>query len=341
VTPSTRRRRFSLSAVLCCLLLARAGVADEAEAEGLFKEGLEAMRAGNYDAACPKIRESHRLDPLPGVLFTLAECEAAAGRSATAIQLYQEFVNSLTSLPSDRRDQFDERRRMALDKVTALSALAPEITVDVANGAPGDLVVKRNDMVIEASAYGVGKKVDQGDYVVSAELKGKQVWERRFKLQERDRARIEVPWPIPKSGSEEPEPPVKITPAPAPEEPEKKPLSKTWMYVSGGVGAAGLATGIVAGLIAMGKKGDIEDNCPNRQCNAVGRDAVDSGQSAATISSIGFAVGIAGAGATVALFFLTKDPPRDEGARAPAWRGLSPNVAVSDRGGAIGLRGSF
>jgi hypothetical protein len=240
-------------------------------------------------------------------------------------------------LPSDRRDQFDERRRMALDKVTALSALAPEITVDVASGAPSGLVVKRNDVVVEPSAYGVGKKVDQGDYAVSAELDGKQVWERRFKLQERDRARIEVPWPIPKTGSEEPAPPVKITPAPAAEDTPSKPLPKTWMYVSGGVAAAGLATGVVAGLIAMGKKGDIEDNCPNRQCNSVGRDAVDSGQSAALVRSIGFAVGIAGAGATVALFFLTKDPPRD----AAKWHGLSPDVALSERGGAIGVRGSF
>ena len=52
-------------------------------------------------------------------------------------------------------------------------------------------------MLIEPSAYGVGKKVDQGEYVVSAELDGKPVWERRFKVQERDRARIEVPWPLP------------------------------------------------------------------------------------------------------------------------------------------------
>jgi hypothetical protein len=243
-------------------------------------------------------------------------------------------------LPSDRRDQFDERRQMALDKVTALTALAPEITVDVASGAPSDLVVKRNDVLIEPSAYGVGKKVDQGDYVVSAELDGKQVWERRFKLQERDRARIEVPWPLPKDPSAEPPPPVITKAPPAPLEAERKPLPKTWMYVSGGIGAAGLVTGVVAGLVAMGKKGDIEDNCPNRQCNAAGRDAVDSGQSAALVSSIGFAVGIAGAGATVALFFLSRsDPPKD--VEAATWRGLRPAVLVSDTGGAVGVKGAF
>ena len=70
----------------------------------------------------------------------------------------------------------------------------------------------------------------------------------------------------------------------------------------------------------IGKKGDIEDNCPNRQCNAAGRDAVDSGQSAALVSSIGFAVGIAGAGATVALFLLSRsDAPKDADA-VPSWR---------------------
>jgi hypothetical protein len=89
----------------CCLALAIPAQADEAsEAETLFREGVELMRGENFDQACPKLQESYRLDPLPGALFTLAECEAARGKSATAIELYQKFVNSLTALSGERRD---------------------------------------------------------------------------------------------------------------------------------------------------------------------------------------------------------------------------------------------
>jgi len=305
------------------------------EAEKLFREGLEAMRAANYDEACPKLSESYRLDPLPGALFTLAECHAAWGKSATAIEQYQTFLNRLTSLPPQRRDQFEERRRLALDKITALTALAAEITVDVAPSAPRSLVVKRNDVVIDPHAYGVGKKVDQGTYVVSAELDGKQVWTRQVEVLDRDRARIVVPWPPPGLEPEKARsaPVQTSTPEDAPK--ARTPISRTWMYVAGGIGAAGLTTGIIAGLVALGKKGTIEDNCPERACNAEGREAVDAGQSAALVSTIGFTIGIAGAGATVALFMLSRPAPKHDTA------GLLPTFAAAGDGAAVGVRGAF
>jgi hypothetical protein len=305
------------------------------EAEKLFREGLEAMRAANYDEACPKLSESYRLDPLPGALFTLAECHAAWGKSATAIEQYQTFLNRLTSLPPQRRDQFEERRRLALDKITALTALAAEITVDVAPSAPKSLVVKRNDVVIDPQAYGVGKKVDQGTYVVSAELDGKQVWKRQVEVLDRDRARIVVPWPPPGLEPTQERPAPAKTNATEDASKERAPISRTWMYVAGGVGAAGLTTGIIAGLVALGKKGTIEDNCPERVCNAEGREAVDAGQSAALVSTIGFGVGVAGAGAAVALFMLSRPAPSHETAR------VQPILAASENGASVGVRGAF
>jgi len=332
-------RRLSLWVAACCLVLARSAQADEAsDAEALFKEGIEAMRAENYDQACPKLQESYRLDPVPGALFTLAECEAARGKSATAIDYYQKFVNSLTSLPADRRDKFDERRRMALDKLAALSAVAPEVTVIVSSSAPAALVIKRNDVVIDEASYGIGKKVDQGEHVVTAEIDGKVLWTRRFTLNVRDRAKIEVPWPLGKSEptvteTEAPEPPAAVEPRE-----QAKGSSKTLVYVAGGIGIAGLTTGLIAGAVALGKKGDIEDHCPNRQCTSEGHDDVDSGQSAALVSSIGFGVGIAGAATAVALLLFTRsDPPRGD----KVSRTLYPIVAAGDRGAGVGVRGSF
>src|SRR5258708_11443534 len=81
-----------------------------AEADALFRNGLDEMRAGRYEVACPMLAKSYQLDPLPGALFTEADCEAAWGKVATAIEHYQAFVNSLTTMPADRRAKVDTPR---------------------------------------------------------------------------------------------------------------------------------------------------------------------------------------------------------------------------------------
>jgi hypothetical protein len=67
------------------LLAAPAAAGDKETAKGLFDRGIDQMEAGHYDKACPDIAESYRLDPQPGTLFTLAECEVKRGRLATAV----------------------------------------------------------------------------------------------------------------------------------------------------------------------------------------------------------------------------------------------------------------
>ena len=71
---------------------ATAAAQDLAAAEALFSKGLADMEAGRYDAACPAIGESYRLDPRGGTLFTLAECEAKAGKIATAVARYDDAL---------------------------------------------------------------------------------------------------------------------------------------------------------------------------------------------------------------------------------------------------------
>jgi hypothetical protein len=83
------------------------------EAERHFEAGLERMKAGDYAVACPMLAESHRLDPLPGVLFTLAECEALWGKFASALEHYTSFTRSLTAMDSARRAVYEERLGIA------------------------------------------------------------------------------------------------------------------------------------------------------------------------------------------------------------------------------------
>jgi hypothetical protein len=102
---------------------------------------------------------------------------------------------------------------------------------------------------------------------------------------------------------------------PAPETPS--PRKPTAAYVLGGFGLFGIAVGSVTGLMAQGEKSSIEDNCPNRVCNSEGREAVDRGQSLATISTISFAVGIAGLGGATYLFLRPSSASASTGRAGP------------------------
>src|SRR5258705_8242832 len=152
------------------------------------------------------LAKSYQLDPLPGALFTEADCEAAWGKVATALEHYQAFVNALTTMPADRRTKFDERRSLALEKIAALGPLAPELTIDVSLAPPANLVIRRNGIAVDRAAYGVSKRIDPGEYVVNAEVDGKVVWERHVTLSQGDRARVDVPWLEPPKSAPAPSP---------------------------------------------------------------------------------------------------------------------------------------
>jgi hypothetical protein len=319
---SRHPRAFALAlSVLCPLLVPARALAEPppSAAETLFDQGLGDMRAGRYDTGCPRLAESYRLDPLPGALFTLADCEAAWGKTATALEHYQSFVQLLTTLPPARRDRFAERRGIALAKMAALAGIVPELTVDVAPGAPAGVVVKRNGVALEPAAYGVGRKVDPGEYVVTAEVDGRARWERTIHLGERDRARVEVPALVGAAATGEA--PDTRALADAPSASSRPP----WLPIAATVGAAGLVTGIVAGSMALADRSTIDSDCPGHVCNSDGRSAVNAGQSAALVSTIGFAVGLAG-GATAGILWLTSPHP---------------TVVGFDRGAGLGFTGAF
>jgi tetratricopeptide (TPR) repeat protein len=85
-------RRILAVAVLALgtVLTSPARAADPDPAQALFDQAIADMEAGRFDKACPAIKRSHKLEPLPGTLFALAECEAKRGALATAVQRYEE-----------------------------------------------------------------------------------------------------------------------------------------------------------------------------------------------------------------------------------------------------------
>src|SRR5580692_11189003 len=80
---------------------ARAESIDPAVADALFRKGREAAEKGDWATACPKFAESQRLDPAPGTLLNLADCEEHLGQLASAYEHFKTAVETMA--PSDDR----------------------------------------------------------------------------------------------------------------------------------------------------------------------------------------------------------------------------------------------
>jgi hypothetical protein len=258
------------------------------------------MLAGRYEAACPAIRRSYELDPLPGVAFTLAECLAGAGKPLAALKAYDAFRGLADALPPARREVFAEREQLAISKSAHLNDLIPDLELDVPSNAPSTLILKRNGEVLDPGSYGQRERLEPGDYSLLAENAGSVIWERHVHLAEGSHVRVSVPWAAP--------PPAAPEHAPSTSGPRRDLRAtepdRRLAYVAGITGAAGMVVGITAGAIAWNRKGDIERECPSDSCTASGQSAVHSARTAATVSTIGFGVGLAGLAGAVVLWLI-------------------------------------
>jgi len=322
------------AACALAILIASASAAVDARADEpsaaakLFDQGLAAMRAGRHSEACPALLQSYELEPLAGVLFTVAECESSWGKISTALRHYDDFLKLLVTLPAEQAAKHKERRQVALEKVAGLARMVPHLTISVPADAPKELVIKRNGEPIAPSSWGVAVGVDPGDYELTAELPSGQVWSRTIKLGQGESARADVTLPAPKKNDSSTEQTVAGAT-------DQKP-DRTWAWVGAGVGATSLAVGAVAGVLVLSKKGTIDSECVEKLCTPEGKDAADSAQTWGMVSTIGIGVGVA-AGVVSTVLFLSSGSSKKETQRT----GWAPWAAPQAHGAAIGLEGRF
>src|SRR5262245_44629365 len=160
-------RALCLASVLAMAAPAAAGPPDRAET--LFNRGVEDMEARHFESACPAIEESYRLDPRPGVLFALAECEAQRGRIATAVARYDEYLALAAGLPQDKRRKQRDREATSRKQVAALRPQIPKLTLTLPAGAPEDTRVKRDGAEVAREALGTAINVDPGEHLVTTQ----------------------------------------------------------------------------------------------------------------------------------------------------------------------------
>jgi len=321
-------------------LSSHASAQDIAAAEALFNKGASELNAGRYDAACPALAESYRLDPRPGALFTLAECENKRGAIATAVARYEEFLRLAAGLPSPQRDRQAERVLIASQQKERLTPDVPTLTLRLGSTLGPATSITRDGTAVGAASLDVPIPVDPGEHRIVVVPPTGKPHEFSLRVARGERRVLElapdqeqepapptpppppvVPGPAPTetatSSAPMPltatiqSPPPKVSPPPtasAPSAPAAQnpttDLRKLSAYALGGLGLAAVAVGSTAGALALARKKTVDDNCVDLACNPVGLDALDQGRTFASVSTATLVVGSA-AVAGGALLWIT------------------------------------
>jgi hypothetical protein len=281
-------RRGPRSAALAILFAASShgipAIAGQSEdPEVLFNGGLAAMVAGKYEDGCPAIERSYELDPRPGTLFTLAECEAKRGRKAVAVEHYDNYVAVFQLLPPEKQARQGDRAQVAFAQMASLEPDISAIIMELPAGTPADVTVAIQATVLPGTALRRTKYVEPGEYDITTQVPGGPVVSQHVTLLRGERRRIllgislvqEKPvsaQPIPTPGP--PGPAGKVSSAPSPgvqgsppgigldKSPEQRKAEENKSLVSGAFAVGGIMT--VVGLVVVAAasaqpKGTLQD----------------------------------------------------------------------------------
>jgi hypothetical protein len=309
-----------------------ASSADKAVAESLFQDGRKLMASGDFEQACAKLTESHRLVARLGTLLNLATCHEKQGKSASA---WAEFTEAAAIAKRDRRK---DREKYARDHAAALEKKLSRVVFELESPAE-QTVLRLDGDAIGSAVWGTPLPVDPGSHRVEVSAPGRKIWSKSLEiapgpttLTVRVPALDELP---PEPGATKSEPPAARPRERAPEaDPESGgSAQRTLGFVALGVGAVGLGVGSYFGLQTFSKQAQSEDHCTGSVCNQQGVDLRDQAKSSATISTIGFAAGAASIG--VGIVLLVTAGGNDATARKAQSIWLAPGIGSLSVGGRL------
>ncbi|MCA9627278.1 MAG: hypothetical protein KC766_06415 [Myxococcales bacterium] len=289
-----------------------ASAADRSAARLLGQEGVALYQKGEYDQALDRLTRAEALVPAPSLSLWAARSLVELGRlieanerylAATRIRIEQQGLDE-ARLQVQRQAQADATKERA-----ALLPRIPKLTIEL-RGANATAKILVDGRELPAALIGVAHPVDPGTHRV---ILGDQALE--LTLQEGESKAVTLVAP---HAAEPPGPGAVASPPRSAAKPpsafsvgaaradDGRPSSVP-AYLALGVGGAGFVLAGVTGFIALQKKSDLDDACPDEQCPPELHGEVDSYERMKTLSTIGFAVGVIGAASGVVLLLSQSD----------------------------------
>jgi hypothetical protein len=306
-----------------------------AVAEALFRDAVQLLLADKVDEACPKFLESQAIDPSLGTLLYLATCHEKQGRTASAWSEFTSAKDWAERTNQGERAAFARRHLAPLEeRLSSVVLRAPAI--------PG-MHIKVDNGVLSVAALGTPLPLDPGQHTIAVEAEGYMPWHTAINIPaEPGKTEVTVPVLEPVHSSLPP-PSTTTTPgeSAATTGSTAHAGSSVPLWASVGVASAGVVVGAIFGAFAMGARNSASNACQsNHYCTQSGLDDIDHAKTFATVSTIGFGVGLGGA--LVAGYFALRGSGEPAAPRASTGflrtLTVAPMVSPNGAGLALGMR---
>jgi hypothetical protein len=266
----------------------------KARARALGQQGIDAAARGEHDKAQDLFRRAYTLVPAPTLALREARSLVALGRLVDGMEAYLRATR--TRLGPDSSAAFREAVKKAEEELALLRPRVPRLEIRIVGIAPDHaaLRVSVDGRPWPPALLGVAGPIDPGEHEVVAETRSHRD-SKRVTLAEGASESVQLE--LPAEADSDPNAGDMNAPLVTRKNASGN-TNRTLAYVGFGVGAAGLAVGVVSGVIATRRHSSAEDSCPSAACS----DDVDAFRRYRTISTVGYVVGVVGVGAGVTLW---------------------------------------
>jgi hypothetical protein len=322
---------------------------DRAAARSAATAGAAALQESRFDEAADLFARAESLMHAPTHLLYLARAQVKLGRLVKARENYLKITRETLAAGSPKA--FTDAQAAATVEVADLEGRIPTIKVSVEGEGAESATVTMDGQKMAAALTGVPFPIDPGEHKFQARTKDLTSETVTVTCAEGTRQTLTVSLKLSLRTDGAPPPPAASVVAPAPvgkdaaggtPPPQKdKGGLRTGAYVALGVGAVGLVGGTIFLLGNRSNRNDANalcsSGCPESKRGQI-TDLDNTASTDATLAVVGYLVGVAGAGAGVALWIMSS---KASGGEAPKAARLRPVLAGTPHAGYAGLGGAF
>ena len=272
---------------------------------------LAAYESREWSRALEQFRVADRLAHSPVFTLYMARCERNLGRLVAAQRLFNQVLAEPPT--SDAPQAWKRAAEDAKREREALVARIPKLVVQVRGAPPERTTIALDGRTLSREELETPIAVDPGDHTVVAQVKGRKERTRVRVLEGSGDTTVVVDFggPVAAPGDNVRAPRSKTSTKPPDAGDSGPPVAP---IVAFGVGAAGIVTGSILGLLAANRASEIKDRCQGSLCLESDADDGATAKRLADASTIAFVIGGIGLGTGAVLVLL----PGDEASRAPS-----------------------
>lgn len=346
-----RRTRASLvgPALLAGLLVvaspATAQPVDDATrstARALGEEGLALLAREQYGEALEKFDKALALVQAPTLGVRAARCLEKLGRVVEASERYR-LVGAMTidpTAPQAFREAQVEAQAQAQTERDALLPRIPSVVILLEGAKASEVSLLIDGKPVPGSVVGLKRPIDPGAHHFEARRKESVIVE-ELTLQEGESASVILRLPPgvvkeaprPAAAPDRPRPAAAPRPRPVVAHGDESETQRTVGWIGVGVGVLGISAGFTTWMLALDKRADLNDTCPDRTCAPTpeNTDSLDAYETFRTTTVVMLVAGGVALGGGLAV--LLTAPSR----KAPRAQAIEPWVGA----GSAGIRGAF